>query len=286
MNPRYVSTLLVLTVASQAAIARPRPVRAGEMAQDSAPDSELLEEFVPLHRSRPGREPFRPFAPALPPARTGVSSISNPTAFGPGWGSAGIGIGYQERSRFTTDEDSIIGMSVGLGNPSESVGVQVSYAIVDVSEFDSGTLSVKLHRQLTENLWIAGGALAIAKIGDSDSETSVYGVVTHRIELRQDGSRSLSRLDLTLGFGDGAFRSEDDVADDRASVGVFASSSLRVADPVSLVVEWTGQDMTVGLGIVPFKDFPLTLTPALTDITGSAGDGTRFIFGVGVGVNF
>jgi hypothetical protein len=55
--------------------------------------------------------------------------------------------------------------------------------------------------------------------------------------------------------------------------------------PISFVTEWTGQDLAMGLSIVPFKNFPLTITPAFRDITG-AGEGARFVLGTGIGFGF
>jgi len=66
---------------------------------------------------------------------------------------------------------------------------------------------------------------------------------------------------------------------------VFGSLGVRVARPVSAIVEWTGQDLGAGISVAPFDNFPLVITPAVRDITG-AGDGARFILGASVAINF
>ncbi|MBC6417649.1 MAG: hypothetical protein GDA44_02060 [Prochloron sp. SP5CPC1] len=96
----------------------------------------------------------------------------------------------------------------------------------------------------------------------------------------------MSTIHLSLGLGGGQFRSESDIVNEQDSLGVFTSVAVRLAEPVSAILEWTGQDMTLGFSYVPFRNLPLTLVPAITDITGSAGDGTRFIFGIGYGFSF
>jgi hypothetical protein len=96
----------------------------------------------------------------------------------------------------------------------------------------------------------------------------------------------LSQLFLSVGVGGGQYRSEDQIDDGVDTVGVFGSAALRLYEPVNAVVEWTGQDLTVGLSIAPFRNVPIVISPALTDITGSAGDGTRFILGIGYGFSF
>jgi hypothetical protein len=61
---------------------------------------------------------------------------------------------------------------------------------------------------------------------------------------------------------------------------------LRVAEPVNLIAEWTGQDLNLGVSIVPFREIPLVITPALADVTNNAGDGARFVLGIGYGFSF
>ncbi|HEY9807256.1 MAG TPA: hypothetical protein V6D04_11850, partial [Candidatus Obscuribacterales bacterium] len=80
-------------------------------------------------------------------------------------------------------------------------------------------------------------------------------------------------------------RTEDDVFDDDDNFNVFGSLAVRVARPVSALVEWTGEDLAAGLSIVPFKNQSLVITPALRDIAG-AGDGTRFVLGLGYSWKF
>ena len=86
--------------------------------------------------------------------------------------------------------------------------------------------------------------------------------------------------------GGGQFRSESDIDNEIESVGVFGSVALKIIQPLSLITEWSGQDLTIGTSIVPFRNIPLAIVPAITDITGSAGDGTRFIFGIGYSFSF
>ena len=89
-----------------------------------------------------------------------------------------------------------------------------------------------------------------------------------------------------MGVGGGQFRSEDDILNGVDSVGVYGGVALRVVEQVNVITEWSGQDLSVGVSFVPFRNIPLVISPSVTDITGTAGDGTRFILGVGYGINF
>ena len=214
-------------------------------------------------------------------------TIINPSGFGAAWGSAGIGIGLQQRVRFRDQADGVVGFGFGLGNPQKNIGLQIGISLVDVSAPSrDGAVSFKLHRRLPGDFSIAVGTQGAIIWGNTDGGSSVYGAVSKRFALRPDRTRPLSEMYMTLGLGGGQFRSESDVQNEIESVGVFGSVSVKVIEPISLITEWSGQDLTFGASIVPFRNLPVVIVPAVTDITGEAGDGARFIFGVGYSFSF
>jgi hypothetical protein len=256
------------------------------------------ESFVPLHR-RQGGESFVPnLLPIDPPATDGQapeekekkrtsspgSSIMIPSAYGSSWGGVGIGLGAQERVRFADKRDATMGLSLGLGDPKKNVGLQLGLGLTNLSDiFDRGKLSWKLHREIDTNDHIAIGGTSLFNWGGGDGGSSGYGVYTHRFELKEEPTAPLGELTISLGLGGGQFRKEKDIQAGDNYLGLFGGASLRVAEPVNAIVEWTGQDLTLGLSIAPFPQIPIVITPALTDLTGTAGDGTRFILGIGYG---
>jgi hypothetical protein len=84
--------------------------------------------------------------------------------------------------------------------------------------------------------------------------------------------------------GNGRFRREEDVVAGRETVNVFGAVALRVAEPVSLTADWTGQDLYAAVSVRPVRRVPLVATVGVADITGSAGDGARLIVSVGYGL--
>ncbi len=212
-------------------------------------------------------------------------TLSNPSGYGADQLRGFVSGSFQERTRYSDTSDGTLGVGIGLGNAQESVGVQLSYTIASFGsnrDFGTGGLNAKLHHQFADGWSVAAGWEGFATIGDEvDFEDSIYGAVTHIIRTNPDLDTPFSRLALTAGVGNGRFRSEDDFNDDADTLGVFGSVALRVARPVSAIVEWTGQDLSAGLSIAPIRNVPLVITPALRDITG-AGDGARFVLGVGL----
>lgn len=252
-----------------------------------------------LHRQSGSEDVFRPQRVPLrsqsiqreqrkPPAASPGVSIMTPSGYGSSWGRAGVGLGLQERTRFTQDADAVMGLGIGFGNPVKTVGVGVGITVTDLwgDAFQDGTVSVKLHRRLPYDLSVAAGVQGAILWGETDGGRSLYGVVTKRFVFDRDPSQWFNQLYVSLGVGSGQYRTEDQINNDEGTVGVFGSVALRINQPISAIAEWTGQDLTVGLSIAPFHNIPVVISPALTDITGTAGDGTRFILGIGYGFSY
>ena len=212
-------------------------------------------------------------------------SIGTPTAFGANWGRLYAGFGYQERTRYTKKADGTLALGFGLGNSRENVGLEVSLVVTDLIDetLADGGVSFKVHRLLPNNFAVAAGVEYALSWGDIDTTTSPYGVVTKIFRFKENSADPLSQLTVSLGVGGGRYRSEDNVINDNNTIGVFSSVGLRVAEQISLIADWTGQDLFLGASIVPFKDLPVVITPAFADVTNNAGDGARFILGIGYG---
>lgn len=136
---------------------------------------------------------------------------------------------------------------------------------------------------MPNNFAVAVGVENAVEWANTDGGSSIYGVATKVFPLRKDPAAPLSRFTVSVGLGSDCFLSEEDREDGVEGVNVFDSAALQVIEPVSLITEWTGQDLFLGASIVPFRGLPLVITPGIADVTGNAGDGARFIFGVGYG---
>jgi hypothetical protein len=216
-------------------------------------------------------------------------SVQTPIGFGGYWRTASAGIVFVHRTRFTRDADASIAGSIGLGDPETAVGLDVSVAITGLSNnvgeqgnLGGGSLSFQLSRNLPNNFGIGVGAQNIVtwNSGASDNGESVYVVASKILPLKPNLKEPFSLAFLSLGLGNGIYRFEDDF-DPRDDLGgspfnVFGSAAINLSENVNGIVEWTGQDLTLGMSVVPFKNVPLVFTPSFIDVTGSAGDGVRF----------
>ena len=226
-------------------------------------------------------------------------SIFNPVGFGADNNLFFVSLSYQNRTRFTRTSDGEAGIGVGLGNATTGIGAELSYGIDSFGSsagFGSGAFNIKLHRRLNDDASVAVGWNQFARVQfagganvPSDYPRNSYYVVgTNIVRVNEDINAPFSRVAFTGGIGSGVFLRFDPTLSNGQSnrgLNVFGSVGVRIARPISAIVEWTGQDLGVGLSIAPFKDIPLVITPAIRDLAG-AGDGARFILGTSIAVNF
>ena len=211
------------------------------------------------------------------------ASISIPIGFGANFGQIFGGFAFQSRTRFTNQADGGLALGVGVGEPQKIVGLDVTMAILSLfgDNAGRGSFSFKIHRSLPEGFAIALGFENAINWGGTDAGSSIYGVVSKFFQFTETTKEPFSQLTLSLGVGGGRFRSEGAIEDGVNSLGVFASAGLRIVEPVSAIVEWSGQDLNAGISLIPFQNIPLTVNLAGADLTGNAGNGARFVMSIG-----
>jgi hypothetical protein len=245
-----------------------------------------------LNRSKSGGNGLR-VSPGL--------SISNPIGFGADNNIAFVAASYQSRTRGGNTRDGELGLGVGLGDAVKSVGAEISYTINSFGSsnvFGSGGFNIKLHKRINDSTAVAVGWNRFANIlisngrfpaGTDYPANSYYAVASHIIRTRDSTDDLFSRVAFSAGIGGGQFLpfSVTSTNLNAGGLNAFGSVAVRIAKPVSAIIEWTGQDLAAGLSITPFgENFPLVITPAFRDITGISGESKRFVLGVGAGFKF
>ena len=220
------------------------------------------------------------------------SSSGTPTAYGSEWGDVFVGAGFQNRMRYVSDTlplrqraDGAVVVGFGLGNPRKAVGIELaltSFSTVRSGFFHHSSVSFKIHRALPGNFAVAYGWEDWLRTKGLDGGSSMYGVVSSYIQTRENSASPFGSITLSAGVGGGRFQTEKAIVAMKHGVNAFGSVGLRVMSPMSLIADWTGQDLTLGASIVPFARIPLFVPPAFADVTGLAGDGARFVMGVGL----
>ena len=232
------------------------------------------------------------------PRGTPGTSTGSPIAFGANWGDIYAGAGLQAPIRYSTASDGGLTVGMGFANAVQYVGIDVGLTALSTVRSGVGNrvgLSAKVHKVFGDNWGVAVGVMNVYLNNKPvDGNASVFGVVSKVVDLSGTWLSDFRSLTLSAGVGNEDFRLEQDIRSGNKTVAAFGSAALRIWEPVSQIVDWPGQDLDVGVSIVPFKEFPLVITPAVVDLTGSAGThnyGTaaarpRFTLGVGMAVKF
>lgn len=232
--------------------------------------------------------PDRLFSSAMAARGHPSSTINTPTAYGPGWKHIYAGVGYQNRIRYDDWRDGVAAIGGGLGDPNRYVGLDVRINILDTyTDFaEDRSLSLKLHRRLPYRSAVAVGYENIWHTDGTDGGSSRYVVASKVFLLRERPTAPLGSMVVNLGLGTNRFLSEERFARGEDGVNVFGSLALRLHSRLSAVANWTGQDLALGASLAPFREWPVTVTPAVVDVTGRAGDGARFSMSVSVDYTF
>jgi hypothetical protein len=220
-------------------------------------------------------------------------TISSPSGFGADNNTVFLVVDYQGRTRYSRKGDGEVGVGVALGDARKAVGVELSYTQDSFGRNGQtgGGFNIRVHRRISDSSSVAVGwnhfAVIESRSGYLDyPKNSYYAVYTQIFKTREYLEQLFSRVAVTTGIGSGQFLHEAEASGrDPNGLNLFGTVAVRVAQPVSAIVEWTGQDLAMGLSISPFKNLPIVITPGFRDIAG-AGDGARFVLGTGVSFQF
>jgi S-layer homology domain len=250
-----------------------------------------------------------------------VGGLGTPTAFGANWGDFFLGAGFQGETRpnvisnanlpnapLATAAEKAKGpetfaysVGLGLGDARNFLGLETVATTYNRTgagnpgSFENGGISFKIHKLLGDNFAIAGGYENAITFGNNPATPdggvnggrTGYGVAS--LILNPDPNMGFfSNTTLSVGAGAGRFRSLGDIRANKDNINVFGSLGTRLFSNVSLVGDWNGQDLSVGLPItIPFGGgSAFQVTPAIVDIANPETGGSRFSVSGGLGFHF
>ncbi|MEK0430321.1 MAG: hypothetical protein RL139_125 [Gemmatimonadota bacterium] len=215
-------------------------------------------------------------------AQPGVT-IASPVAFGPGTGDIFIGGGYQASTRYRGAPDGAVAVGGGIGDPARWAGVEL--VVISSSTLRSGFGdraygAAKIHRRIGARAAVAVGVEGVSLVGTAAVDPALFAAWSW-VQPVSAGDY-FSAITWNLGVGTARFLPESSAGGAPEGVGGFVSAAVRVSPSASAIVDFSGQDLNLGLSFAPFRALPLTLSPALYDVLGTAGSGMRFGLGVGL----
>jgi hypothetical protein len=183
--------------------------------------------------------------------------------------------------------DGSMSAGVGFGDPVEGIGIELSGNITSLRQTfgDSGQAGVKIHRIVNSNYRtsVAIASTDAVRWGQAKlSSRSQYIAVTSDLPVRLIGNYPLS---VTLGAGNGSYRSLASVTSGDNKLGVFGSIGTQLSERTALSISQLGGRTNVGLGLTPFN-LPISVMVGLTDISGKSTAGKQLSVNVGYAYKF
>lgn len=214
--------------------------------------------------------------------------LGSPVAFGSDWGELSAGIAVQTLpSDSRQDLDGSLSLSFGLGDAREYVGLETTASIISLKDSfgDAGALGAKIHTTLPGRAAFAVGVENAARWGSARraNDERPFVVATKFWDLAPGGGTLPLSVNLGLIAQDRANHPSDD------GPVVFGGIALVPMQQLSLIADWTGYQLNLGLSLAPFRDVPLSVTAGALNLT-EADQGPQFgdtvEFGAGVGYTF
>jgi len=144
------------------------------------------------------------------------SSAGSTGAWGASWGDVFAGVGFQSRARYSKKPDGSGSFGFGLGDPRSELGLEVAVSSVSTIRQgvgNNGTVSLKVHRVLPGDYGVAVGFENVANWGGPDGGSSVYGVVSHTINIRPKADLPFGSLAFNVGVGNSRYLTEQALAE-------------------------------------------------------------------------
>ncbi|MES2908714.1 MAG: hypothetical protein V4688_06095 [Pseudomonadota bacterium] len=206
-------------------------------------------------------------------------AFGSPVGFGQVLGEASVGLAGQILPPDNQDSlDGSMGASVGLGS-SRVVGVELGVNVISLTEGfgDSGSFSAKMHKLLNNTSAISVGVESFGAWGlAKQRDPSVFAAITHVVNV----SGLNMPLAMNIGIGNGRFR--DDLQNtENDNVGVFGGFALIVDPRLSLIADYTGVGLSLGVSVVPVATLPFTATLGFSNVTEQENGSAEFAGAIG-----
>jgi hypothetical protein len=138
---------------------------------------------------------------------------------------------------------------------------------------------LKLHHYFMDwKLAVAAGYENAIYWGAPDNGQSFYLVFSKYFLIGKGAAKHepFRTLFIHAGIGDGRFRSDNAVRAGANNISPFIAVAMRAADPVNLILNWNGSDLSSGVSVTPFRTLPFSVGLSALDLLRTAGDGVRF----------
>lgn len=200
-------------------------------------------------------------------------SLGAPSGLVSSYGVAFMGLSGKKSS---STDDGALAFGMGFGD-SDKIGGSASIGIGSVDprdggSFNRGNLNLSFGHHFREyhmgwSVGVAGIDLWHANSLDGDNgEPSFYTAVTKLYP------NDLAPVAITAGFGNNGYADVTKDTDRKDEIGGFGSVAVYVMPQVSLILDYTTGILGAGASIVPFPQYPVTVSVGATNLNKQGTD--------------
>ena len=185
--------------------------------------------------------------------------------------SYGVAFAGLSGRRDSDDTDGALALGMGFGNP-DTIGGAVSLGIGSIDprdggSFNRGNLNLNVGHHFKEygfgwsvgmtglDLWHA------SKLDGDNQDPSFYTAVTKL------WANDFIPFAVTAGFGNNSYADINKENDRKDKVDGFGAVAFYLIPQLSLVVDYTSNILTTGISVVPFPEYPISVSLGATNLT-------------------
>ena len=185
--------------------------------------------------------------------------------------SYGVAFAGLSGRRDSDDTDGALALGMGFGNP-DTIGGAVSLGIGSIDprdggSFNRGNLNLNVGHHFKEygfgwsvgmtglDLWHA------SKLDGDNQDPSFYTAVTKL------WANDIVPVAITAGFGNNSYADINKENDRKDKVDGFGAVAFYLIPQLSLVVDYTSNILTTGISVVPFPEYPISVSLGATNLT-------------------
>lgn len=185
--------------------------------------------------------------------------------------SYGVAFAGLSGRRDSSDTDGALAFGMGFGDV-EKIGGSVSIGVGSIDPRDGGSFNRgNLNLNVGHHFKKSGIGLSVGMTGvdlwhasklDGDNQDPSFYLATTKLFPNE-----YAPVALTVGLGNNSYADINKENDRKDKVDGFGAIAVYIKPQLSVILDYTSNILTAGIGVVPFPDYPISLSLGATNLT-------------------
>lgn len=185
--------------------------------------------------------------------------------------SYGVAFAGLSGRRDSDDTDGALAFGMGFGD-SEKIGGSVSIGVGSIDPRDGGSFNRgNLNLNVGHHFKKSGIGVSVGMTGvdlwhasklDGDNQDPSFYLATTKL-----WGNDFLPVAVTVGLGNNSYADINRENDRKDKVDGFGAVAVYIKPQLSVILDYTSNILTAGIGLVPFPDYPISLSLGATNLT-------------------